>query len=185
MPTQTQLEADSAATYTEYQIERGTWEDPGVRMMPVAGPTPQFAQVVVLHAPIEYVWMAWIATRIGAPCVMPDPYAVSVADPNLRYLGGKVSAIVPHPTGNGVHEFQQAGIYWFGKTYVTGLNSPMNLGKMPWEDYLAASANRLPKTLFSSDMLCTDAVPRPGGPDDPNNLLSSILTDPLANIPST
>ncbi len=178
-------ENDRFATYTEYSVERGTIEDPGIHLMPVAGPAPQEAQIVVLHAPIEYTWVAGVGRRRGAPCVMPDPYALETQDGNLRYLGGQVSAIVPHPTGEGTHEFLQAGMYWYGKLFATGLTNTINLGRMPWEfDQYGdpqPCVNNLPANLFRDDILCGDPVVQPGSPGaDP---LPPVLQNPLQNVP--
>ncbi len=180
-------ENDPFATYTEYRVERGTSENPGVHLMPVAGPAPQTAQLVILHAPIEYVWVAWTARRRGAPCLMPDPYSLEAQDGNLRFLGGQVSGIVPHPTGDGAHEFMQAGMYYYGRLYALGLNSVMNLGCMPWEtDPNGARTpciNNIPANYFVPDILCGTAIAQPGSPKGGNTMLAQPLQDPLGNKP--
>ncbi len=165
------------ATYTTYTIQRGILEDPGIMPMAVAGPSPQRAEIVQLHAAIEYEYIAWIASRLGAPCEMPDPYVVQQQNSNLRYLGAQVSANIPMQTSNQGHLFVQSGLYLYLRQNTQGITGLLPLGKLPWEA-LSTDANDIPSTYFLNNLISTPAQPQ----SPPLDL--GVLNRPLQGQPN-
>jgi hypothetical protein len=139
-------ENSTAATTTEYQIERTRNRFEGIDASPIAGPGPQNASLVRLYAPIEFESVFFSASRVGAPPLVPSPDCFNTNN-NRVFLGGQQSALVGVPTLDGGHTYCMAGCYYFAIVGPEGLGSNFRLGKMPWED-TTALGNFVPSTNF-------------------------------------
>ena len=119
----------SAPEYDTYYALRTRTRNNGLAMMPVAGPSPQPAAVVVLHGSIEYDLISYVATKRGQPPTVPAP---STTNPNRIFLGGWQSAIFPVPDQVGVMDYHLWGYYVFGILNPEGLESDFMLGTIPF-----------------------------------------------------
>jgi len=140
------------ANYTEYTTEFRHQRHEGICANPIAGPAPQNASLVRLHAPIEFLQVFWTATREGASPVLPSVKSY-LANGNRLFLGGsRIGAITPTFGG---HVYSVSGVYVFLVVAPEGLTSNFFLSKCPWEGYPTDNAMDfyIPKENFVSGIL--------------------------------
>lgn len=117
------------AQWHTFTAARRRTSDNGLAMMPTAGPYPQPAVVVALHGGLEYEEIYFVASRLGAPPIVPAPYTKNA---NRVYLGGEQSAVFPMPEISGVKTYGVAGYYRWGILAPEGLESDFMIGQVPF-----------------------------------------------------
>lgn len=151
----------SNAQWDSFYALRTRKRDNGLGAMPTAGPSPQAAQVVVLHGSLEWDIVAYTATKRGEPPTVPAP---ATTNPNRVFMGGWQSGIFPIPDQVGVMEYTVAGYMRFLILSPEGLESDFMLGKLPFpgldpNEYISATQ------YLSYQLLNERVVPAlPGAP---------------------
>lgn len=134
-----------------YHVERHHYRSEGKMAIPVAGATDdtQAMEIVQLHSPVEFLIVAWVATKIGQAPDVPHP---TMLDTNNVFLWGVRSAAVPPQYEGGGHIWGMAGTYYYALSVPTGLATAFPTGRMPWET-ITANDNKIPATIFRQDIL--------------------------------
>lgn len=139
----------------------------GIYASPVAGPPPQNASLVRLHAPFETISVYWSACSEGKPPIVPSSKSF-IGNNNRVFLGGeRVGICTPTLVG---HIWQAAGVLHYCSVggEVGGLDGDFFLAKCPWEGSLDTSFY-LPKENFVTKGIFNPTyVQPPGLPVDPD-----------------
>jgi hypothetical protein len=155
---------------TAYAIEIAHNRSSGIAACPIAGPDPQFASLVRLHAAIEFVSVYWTATREGAPPILPSPNSY-YQNTNRVFLGGERHGVV-FPTMVG-HIWMAVGRYDYALAGPEGLASKFPLSVTPWEALAGAVPTDfyIPAENFQAGILDSEQIPFQGslsGQQDPD-----------------
>lgn len=126
------LELASTTTYTVQMAHRRT---EGIVASPIAGPVPQNASLVRLHAPMEMITVYWTAISEGKPPRLPSHKSFAT-NYNRVFLGGeRVGITYPSVVG---HVWIAAGRFDYVVVGPEGLESRFALAKCPWEGTTAS-----------------------------------------------
>jgi hypothetical protein len=90
--------------------------------------------MVRLSAPIEFMVIAWVASKIGGPPLCPAHDSFSGKNLNRVFIGGSRSGIMSTVLGG--HCYSVSGVYVYVLPVTEGLDSNLPLGAGPWESSL-------------------------------------------------
>lgn len=152
-------ELHKLATHVTYAVEMGHSQSEGLTVCPVAGPAPQKASILRLHAPIETLSVSWIATREGAPPIVPSHKAFAT-NFNRVFLGGQRGAD-ESPTFGG-HIWSASGVYVYALLTAEGLDSDLPVAKVPWDDSSGIGEFFIPAANFDASNIINpkQVIPR-------------------------
>jgi hypothetical protein len=156
------------ASTTSYSIEIAHSHNEGLVALPIAGVGPRVTSIVRLHAAQEFITVYWSAIREGAAPVLPS-WKSFIDDPNVVFLDGQRSAIVPSSVVGG-HAFVCAGSYRYSLLLPRGLDSDFALGVQPWE-----------MTYVANNLLGAHFIP---AENFIRGILSSLTVNPMPAIRS-
>lgn len=141
------------ASTVRYGITKSHDRIEGVMQIPCADDE---AKLVRLHKPLEVLIVSWEAERTGAPPIVPHP---AEFEPNLVFLGGTRSAIVPIPKPEGQgHYWVMGGVYRYALKIVAGLDSAFSTGRVPWES-VSPQEHTIPATAFERQLMAQGQQP--------------------------
>ncbi len=143
-------ENSQSATHTTYSIERTRVNKSGLFQMPVAGPPPQTAALVRLHAPTMEEIIAWVAVREGAPPVAPKPEDLN---PNQVLTDWKITGMVPVPLASGGSQYELSGYYVYAILTPEDPTRGLPLGITPVSPGTSPTSEYVPGENFRGDLL--------------------------------
>jgi hypothetical protein len=113
--------------YTQYRIAQKTHLDPQVLVIPV-GASGRGPSVCRYGEAVAYRIVEWLASRYGAPPVVPDPKPL---DPNLVLLGAQIEAMNLEAAADGqTPRYSVSGRYVY--TYRDPKQAVINAAVPPW-----------------------------------------------------
>lgn len=140
---------------TTYGVQICHSRSEGIMASPIAGPPPQNASLVRLHAPIEFITVYWTAVSHGKPPVLPS-HKSFVQNYNRVFLSGeRMGLVTPNIVG---HIWHAAGSFLYVVVGPEGLSSMFPLAKCPWEG-TAATDFYIPSENFQSGITNPYSVP--------------------------
>jgi len=160
------------ASYTEFTTEISHQRVEGIYASPVAGPGPQNASLVRLHAPFETITVYWTATREGAPPIIPSPNSYT-NNLNRIFLGGARTGLVV-PTFGG-HSYSVSGVWVFQIVGPESLDGDLFLARTPWENS-EQGRFMIPAQNFQKGILDATYIQPIGLPVDPDVILLNPIT---------
>jgi hypothetical protein len=147
------------ALTTTYTVQFAHSRVEGVSANPIAGPEPQNASLVRLHAPLEMLTVFWTATREGAAPRLPSSKSYFQNYNRVLLSGERVGIVVPNTVG---HIWIAAGRFDYCVVGPEGLDSDFRLAKVPWES-TDASDFYVPMANFELGIINSTPVPPLGG----------------------
>lgn len=162
------------AQTTGYAVQIEHRRSEGIYASPVAGPGPQNASLVRLHAPFETISVYWTATSEGKPPVLPS-HKSYLNNLNRVFLGGeRVGVVTPTLVG---HIWVAAGRYDYVVVGPEGLDSAFNLARCPWETNLLAEDFYVPAANFVTSGILNpkQIIPNTQYPDPDVLLLQTMI----------
>lgn len=150
------------AGYVQYEAYRFRWRDDGKRSLPVAGPSPQTAQIVQLHAPIEREIVTFTVGRDGALPAVPS-YNALQSDQNYVFERAEWGGCFQQPQLDGRMRYIITGTYFYLLKNTQGQVNGMNLGLPPWNTYSSLPLEKIPATSFLASLMNTTPVQQTQG----------------------
>jgi hypothetical protein len=156
-----------AGNTTTYSVEICHSRNEGIVASAVAGPVPQNASLVRLHAPVEMISVYWTAVSEGKPPTLPSSKSFLANYNRVLLAGERVGMVFPSLVG---HTWMAAGVFHYCVVGPEGLDSNLGLSHCPWEkapttDFYIPSAN------FQGTILNTNATLPKGLTLDPDVVL--------------
>lgn len=166
---------DSA--YESYHVERGTFQDSGMRFLVPAGEPPVQVELISLHAGYEIHWIVFSATREGEPPVVPHPRMFD-NDRNMIFLNGWTAGSTPVPKTGKAYVYGIYGCYYYVRHAPAGLARGLPTGVLPWKTAGGSNTQNITDNYFSP------AVMGYGHPA-PLTSLSGIVPKSLNDLENT